>query len=414
MKPVLISGAAIASLLIAVPAPVTFESKPRVVSAGAYPQIAVRASGALSLLKVEKGDLWYVTSFDGGDSFESRVRVNDTPGEIAAHAENSPQLFLRSRSELYTLWQARRSGADDASVLRFARSTNWGESFSKPIDVDSSTKPATQGFYTMQVSPNGVIYAAWLDARDRGKGRSGTSAVYLARSTDHGVSFEKSVRVALDACPCCRPAIAVADENTIHVSLRAVFDNDVRDTVIATSADGGKTWAKPVRVAEDDWRINGCPHSGASLAVLGKRLYVAWHTVRERQSAVYLAWSDDAGKSFSRRLPLADGVLDANHPYLQAGAGKVGIVFQGRAAQTDGGWGKVNAYYREVSADGHLSPLAVIGHAAGSASYPTLVYEQPDHVFVAWTEAGEETQKIVLARGRETAAVVSRSNDHAR
>jgi hypothetical protein len=166
-------------------------------------------------------------------------------------------------------------------------------------------------------------------------------------------------------------------------------------------------------VAEDDWRINGCPHSGASLAMLGKRLFVAWYTVRDRQSAVYVAWSDDAGKTFSRRLPLAAGVLDPNHPYLQAAEGKLGVVFQGRAAQAGQSWGKINTYYREVSASGQLSPLIVIGHAEGSASYPTLAYEQPDHVFTAWTESTGEGQHIVLARGREVAADSSRSNAHA-
>ncbi len=410
----IISPAAVAASLLyaAATGPVSFEPKPRAVATGAHPQIAVRASGALSLLKVSKGDLWYLTSHDGGDTFESSVRVNATPGEVTAHQENSPQLQLRSRSELYALWQARRGGDEDASVLRFARSMNWGESFSKPIDVDPG--PASQGFYTMQLSPKGAVYVAWLDGRDRGNGRPGTAAVYIARSTDHGASFEKSVRASLDVCPCCRPSIAAADENTIHVSWRAVLDGDVRDTVVATSRDGGKTWGKPVRVAEDDWRINGCPHSGASTAMLGQRLLVAWHTVRDHASTVYLAWSDDGGKTFSKRLPVAEGVLDANHPYVQAAEGKAGIVFQGRRAQENQGWGNVNAYYREVNAAGQLSPLVLIGHAEGSASYPILTYEQPDHVFVAWTEATEDAHRVVLARGREIAAANARSAAHAR
>ena len=266
----------------------------------------------------------------------------------------------------------------------------------------------------MQLSPKGAVYAAWLDGRDRGKGRPGAAALYIARSTDHGASFEKSVRVSLDVCPCCRPSIATTDENTIHVSWRAVLDGDVRDTVVATSHDGGKTWGKPVRVAEDDWRINGCPHSGASLAMLGQRLFVAWHTVRDHASAVYLAWSDDAGKTFSKRLSVTDGVLDANHPYLQAAEGKVGVVFQGRRTQENQGWGKMNAWYREVNAAGQLSPLVLIGHAEGSVSYPTLIYEQPDHVFVAWTESTEDAIRVVLARGREMAAAASRSVGHGR
>jgi hypothetical protein len=407
MRRIVIFGAALACLAATATDRVAFEAKPRVVSRGSFPQIAVRSSGALSLLKVEKGDLWFITSNDAGDSFESRVRVNATPGEVVAHGENYPQLIGRSRSELYALWQARRG--EEGSVLRFARSANWGESFSKPIDVDGPVASAGQGFYTMQVSPKGVIYVAWLDGRDRGQGRAGTSAVYIARSIDRGATFEKSVRISLDACPCCRPSIAAADENHIYVGWRTVLDGEVRDTAVAASSDGGATWSKSVRVADDGWRITGCPHSGPSLAVLAGRVYVAWHTVRGNRNEVFLAWSDDGGAKFSSALPLAEGLLDANHPVVQAADGALGIALQGRSAAEEHGWGKVKAYYREFR-DGRLTPLIDVGHAAGSASYPALMYESPDHVFLAWTEADEDGQQIVLARGRRTTAPALRSD----
>jgi hypothetical protein len=395
--------------MAATPAGVVFEPRPRTVGKGSYPQIAVRASGALAMLKVEKGDLWFLTSNDSGDSFESRVRVNEAGGEVIAHGENAPQLVLRSRSELYVLWQARRG--EEGSVLRFARSINWGETFSKPIDIDTPAgADAGQGFYTMQASPKGAIFVAWLDGRDRGKGRPGTSAVYIAKSSDRGLTFSKPVRVALDACPCCRPSIAAADENTIHVGWRSVLEGDVRDTVIASSADGGATWGKAARIADDGWRINGCPHSGPSLAMLGARLFVAWHTVRNEKSEVYLAWSDDAGRKFSSPLPIAEGLLDPNHPAIVTADGRLGIVLQARPAASDQGWGKVNVWYREWRG-GQLTPPVEAGHASGSASYPVLTYEQPDHVFLAWTESGDEGQQVVLARGRRSAASLRNTAD---
>lgn len=178
--------------------PVSFEPKPRAVATGRDPQLAVRASGAISLLKVHGGNLWLQTSFDGTDSFEPGVRVNDVAGEVASHAESSPQLSVRSRSEMYTLWQARRAGQADAAALRFARSMDWGETFTKAIDVDPGS--ASQSFYSMNVSPKGAVFAVWLDGRDRGQGRPGTAAVYIAKSTNRGASFEKSVRVSFDSC----------------------------------------------------------------------------------------------------------------------------------------------------------------------------------------------------------------------
>ena len=396
-----IAGASVIATAIglcAVSGPATFESRPRIVADGRDPVLSVRASGAISLLKVNKGDLWVQTSFDGGDTFEPGVRVNDIPGEVSSHAESSPQMQIRTRSEFYCLWQTRR-GDDEGSALRFARSTNWGESFSKAIDIDT-TSPS-QSFFTMSVSPKGVIYAAWLDGRDRGKGRAGTSAVYLARSVNKGVSFEKPVRVALDVCPCCRPNIAFAGDR-VFVSWRGVLTGNIRDIFVAASADEGSTWSASTRVAEDNWVLNGCPHSGASMASIGNRLYIAWHNVREKQAGLSLAYSDDGAKTFSRRIAVSDGVLDSNHPFFSTVGDRLALVFQGRPAGKAQGWGPVSVYYREVDAEARLSTLQNVGQLGGSASYPVLAFEAPERLYIAWTESKQDNRVVVMSRGRRT------------
>ncbi len=372
---------------------VRFEAKPRAVASGSFPEIGVRVTGDLSLLTVKAGDLWYLNSPDGGDSFPARVRVNETPHEVAAHGEDMPILVLRGMRELYVAWQA-RTGKEEGSVLRLARSTDWGLTFSKAVAVDPGSE--TQGFYTMSVSPRGTVYVAWLDGRDRAAG----TGLYIARSTDRGLSFQKSVRVTSGVCPCCRPSLAFAEGDTVYVSWRGISHGDIRDVQVASSADGGATWSKPTGVAEDNWHLNGCPHSGASLALLGRRLFVAWHTVRQDSGQLFLAWSDDGGKTFSPRANLRGSVLDANHPRLVAHGGRIGVVFAGRDAAEDAGWGKQNAYYREIDAQGKLSELVNLGHLDGSVNYPELLYGEPDHLFVAWHETSDTDSRIVLIRGR--------------
>jgi hypothetical protein len=387
------SGAAV--LLFAAQAPITFEPKPRIVTSGRDPVIAVRASGALSLMKVDNGNLWLETSFDSGDSFEAPVRINDVASEVTSHAESSPQLYVRTMHEFYCLWQGRRA-------LRFSRSMDWGQSFSKAIDVDgASTSPS---FFSMNVSPAGIVYAAWLDGRDRARGRQGTAAVYLARSVNHGTSFEPGVRVGLDACPCCRPTIAFLSDETVHVAYRKVLDGDCRDIFVSTSRDGGATWNAGARIAEDNWKLNGCPHSGASMASLGKRLFISWYTVREKQARLYFAYSDDAGKTFSKRNDLSGSVVDPNHPYMLAADDKISILFQGRDANENQGWGAVNTYYRELDAQGGLSPIQRIPHAAASAAYPALAFEAPGRLYAVWMEPSKDGHSIAMARGRKVFA----------
>lgn len=381
----------------------TFEPKPRQIATGRDPILSVRASGALSLLKVEGSNLVLQTSFDGGDSFEKPVRVNDVENEVASHHESSPQMQVRTRSEFYVAWQTRR-GNSDGSVLRFARSLNWGETFQKAIDVDPTPGATGQSFFTLNVSPKGVVYVAWLDSRERGKGRPGTAAVYLARSSDKGATFEKPIRVALDACPCCRPSVGFSGKDgLVHVSWRGVLENNVRDVFLATSNDDGRTFAASKRVAEDNWALNGCPHSGAALASIGNRLFLAWHTVREKNSKVYLAYTDNAGESFSPRIDISEKVLDPNHPFLLNTGDHLALVFQGRDASAGDEWAPVDAFYRDVEANGKVSPLERLGHLGASASYPTLAYEEPGRLFAAWTEPKQDEKVIVLSRGRRGA-----------
>jgi hypothetical protein len=379
-------------------APVVFEPAPRRIVSGRDPQIAVRASGELFLVKAEGGNLWLHISHDGGDSFEEGVRVNDVEGEVSSQAEASPLLVVRGMHEFYVLWQSRGAGA---TKLRFARSMDWGKSFSKAIDVDPQGI-ASQSFFTMGVSPQGIVHVAWIDGRDRET--IGGPAVYLARSSGHGGTFEKSVRVNLDAkaevCPCCRPSIGFSKGGAVHVSWRAVFDNNVRDFVVASSADGGRTWGTAVRVAEDNWSINGCPHSGSSMATLRERLFITWYTIREDRSEINLAYSDDGGRSFSSRQSLSGGLLDPNHPVLFAADDRIVSLFQARDARPDGVWGKIAAFYREVDRDGRLSAPVRVGQLAGSASYPTLAWEGPERLFVVWTESSAQGPGIVMARGR--------------
>ncbi|MBZ5628972.1 MAG: glycoside hydrolase [Acidobacteriia bacterium] len=356
-------------------------------------------------MKFESGNLWYEVSADGGDTFGHAVRMNDVDGEVVSHAEATPRLYLRG-GRPFALWQAQAANDRGSMKLRFARSMDYGKSFEKAIDVDP-TGPASQSFFNLGVSPQGTIYVVWLDGRDRNAGHGGHSehggsAIYLARSTDGGASFGPSIRVATNSCPCCRPSIAFTDDNTVHVGFRKVFDGNVRDLAVVTSSDGGKSWANPVRVAQDNWQINGCPHSGPSLAALGNRLFVSWFTIHEgeQQSYIFLAHSDDRGRTFSPSVSLSEGTVDPNHPFLIAASDRLFAVFQARERDTNRGWGRARVYLREVSAAGRLSHLTSVPNLSASASYPTVAFESPDKLFLAWTESVDAASNIVVTRGR--------------
>lgn len=370
----------------------SFEPKPSVIEKGRDPQLAVRASGELFLLRVEGPDLWLENSNDGGDSFGERVRVNDA-GEVSSHAESTPQMVVRSMHEFYCLWESK--DAQGRTRLHLSRSMDWGRSFAKSVPVDASNGSKNQSFYSMAVTANGAIVVAWLDG-----------GVNVARSVDHGRSFETPKQVATDVCSCCRPALATGPDGEVYLSWRGMFPHDVRDMVVAASRDDGASFKSGVRIAHDDWHIDGCPHAGDTMVVLNNRLFVSWHTVRNNQRWLFLAWSDDHGQHFSQPINAASGILDADHAHFVNLGDAAGLVFQARPASGDAGWSKLHTYFRQVTASGVLLPLQDLGHESGSATYPVAIYEHPNHLFIAWTEHSDTDAKVVMTRGRsgETAS----------
>jgi hypothetical protein len=132
-------------------------------------------------------------------------------------------------------------------------------------------------------------------------------------------------------------------------------------------------------------------------------MFIVWYSVRHKQPTLSLAYSDDGAKTFSQRIPVAEGVLDPNHPFLNAIGDRVALVFQGRPSLRGQNWAPVNVYYREVDAQARVSRLHNVGHAGASAAYPVFAFEDPERIYVAWTEPHKEGKGVVLARGRRIA-----------
>lgn len=382
-----------------------FESEPRAVlqqngtETSKHPKLYLRTTTLYLLAVHGNGQLALSASSDGGDTFEPPVTISEAGAQVTSHGENSPILAING-IEFYALWE--QNNAMGGTDLMFARSLRFGRKFDKPIRITDKDKPSSNAFSYLAVAPNGDIYAVWLDGRNPKGTAPGTSHVYLAKSTDQGATFSRNIELAKNICPCCRPTIAFGETGEVHVSWRGVAENDVRDIFVATSYDNGATFAAPVRVAADNWKISGCPHSGASMVTKGRRLYVAWHSEGDGTNAgVRVAWSDDAGRTFSRAVIASADILDTNHPMLSVSEdGRVLMIFKGRDPIAKESWGPVSPYLVEVNDDGTLSaPMLVPGNRK-SVAYPVIVAGTVGRAFIAWTESGEKGQQVMLVRAR--------------
>lgn len=393
------------------PSGVIFEKEPQAFHNGKPSKspkiISRRAQGLLGIYTApaERGaDLFFVTSADVGETWSEPQRVNNVPGEVSDHGENSPQFFLSpDEMTIYTFWNAR--DAKGGSHVRFSRGGAMMTTWSPAVTIDDDPAPNSHGFQGAAVGPDGTLYAAWLDMRDAEAAKTGdytasAASVYLTKSTDGGKTWSKNQRLATDVCPCCRVSFGFVGGRVV-VSWRAVITGDIRDIHFVSSADKGSTWTKPKPIAVDNWKIKGCPHVGASLATAGDKLYAIWFTEAGGKPGIFLA-STTNGVEFTPKRTLSEGTTDATHPFVAAYENRLGIAFQARDAKADDSWGKMSIYYREVGANGTLTPLQKVGvPKVGAVNYPSLALGMSGRTFIGWTETrGEKGPQAVLVRGR--------------
>jgi hypothetical protein len=197
---------------------------------------------------------------------EPNMQYEDMPRVFADNAPNSPH-----RGALYVGWIEWQI---DKSIILFSRSTDQGQTWSAPIRLSTQAgyprddNGDVVGFVGT-VGSDGTIYAVW----------NWRTTITLAISRDGGRSFTAS-RPALEVGPPYFggtgavpgigrvfgfPQIAVAPRRSrnarggaprLYASWTDYRNGDI-DVFVATSDDEGRTWSAPVRVNSDPLH-NGC------------------------------------------------------------------------------------------------------------------------------------------------------------
>jgi hypothetical protein len=80
------------------------------------------------------------------------------------------------------------------------------------------------------------------------------------------------------------------------------------------SNDGGKTFSAPIVISNDNWEIDGCPHSGPALASDKSTVHAAWYTGKEGEKGVYYSNKTNSKNFESRRLVTTN--RNASHPQM--------------------------------------------------------------------------------------------------
>jgi len=272
------------------------------------PSVQIDDQGRISAAWVEEDKdartILFARSEKPGGPPGPAVAVNQPP-ESPYYRQEAPALVVRGQEVFVTWSKTHPKTTPDkpfSGELRLSRSTDGGRSFGPSTLVNDDDQVIQHTFDAMHVAPDGVLHFAWIDGRE-GKKEPGT---FVARSTDQGRTITKNFKVDDNTCVCCRTSVAASADGMVYVAWRKIFDGNVRETVVARSTDGGETFSAPVVVGNDRWVYQACPHRPASLGVdRSGRLYVVWYTEgADETPAIYLAYSDDRGRTFSEKKQL--------------------------------------------------------------------------------------------------------------
>ena len=336
--------------------------------------------GVLWITWTNNDHLYVQSSVDKGITFSAPVMVNAIAEPIAAKGESRPKIKLDDKGTVFLSWD-RNLDKKRSTYVRFSRSTDGGQHFSKPVTVNDNLEIIRHRFASMAIGKNGEIFIAWLDARDTeaakkaGKEFKGLS-VYYSWSDDGGKHFHPNKSIIDHACECCRIDTAIAEDNTPVIVWRHIFEGKIRDHAIVKFKD----WNTPgpvTRLSHENWEIDACPHHGPGLSISDKGVqHAVWFANAETKQGLFYAYSSNSGQSFSE--PVNFGNAGASHPHVLALGLKVAVAWQ----EFDG---KNNIIQVMKSADAgkSWSKPQVLAQTTEMIDQPFLVGDE-QNIYLSW------------------------------
>lgn len=313
---------------------------------------------------VAEGDNWFVNWAD----FPSVIALND--GTLAAH------------------WLVKSGAGTYAYDVNISTSKDGGRSWTKPIIPHRDQTQTEHGFVSLIPLSDGRLGAIWLDGRNMQNMKEtdehapAPESMTLRYATiDANGNLADETQLDERVCECCQTSAAVTSAGPIVV-YRDRSATEVRDIYIVRYVNGN--WTSPQPVHADNWQINGCPVNGPSVAADGSRVAVAWFSSIADSPRVTIAFSRDAGATFSSPIQVDDGTNVGRVDTLLLPDGSALVCWLSGNAQ--GGEIKV----RRVQADGSVGPASVIAKTdiSRSSGFPRMA-RRGNEVHFAWTEFGK-------------------------
>jgi hypothetical protein len=363
------------------------------------PQLSVSPRGTLLSWVERHGQAATLKFSERTQSGWSEPRTVASGGDWFVNWADVPSVIRLDAGTIVAHW-LQKSGADPyAYDVRLSYSSDEGRTWSKSFTPHSDGTQTEHGFASLFQMPGGGLGLIWLDGRSmkpesshdaHAEDRGAMTVRFAAFSRDWKQMSE--VPVDLRVCECCPTTAAMTSDGPI-AAFRNRTEHEVRD--IAVSRFEAGKWSESKTVFEDGWTIAACPVNGPMLSARDRSVAIVWFTVKDGQGRAFIAFSDDAGRSFKPPIRLDDnGALGRVDVELMPDGSAVAswIEYAGERAQFKA---------RRVQSSGVKSSAITVSGIAGNraSGYPRIARHGDELVF-AWTENSGGRSRVQTAVAR--------------
>ena len=353
-------------------------------------------------LSEEDGHIVKFSRFDPAKGAFGDVLTVTPSNGTSAHPENMNKIAFTSDGTIVAVYSRKHPTKENrfAGSIVFTQSFDNGQTWTAERYIHSDTSPDVgRGYFDLATLPDGEVGAVWLDGRFKEmKG----SALFFAK-TEGRNGFGTDEVIGEGTCECCRTDLFVDQENNVHLVYRDIIDERIRDIVHQMSTDNGRTFSVAQRISRDNWEIDGCPHTGPSLAYNDEGLHAAWFTAGGRPG-VYLTRTGDLGETFSIRQMVSE---NARHPQIVGTSdGKLVLVWDemvkpessvahaGHADDMGRGAPLGSKIILQVRNEKTILESLTLSDPGSNAYFPVLHVLPENQVLVTWTQEEDGKSEI--------------------
>ena len=143
-------------------------------------------------------------------------------------------------------------------------------------------------------------------------------------------------------------------------------------------------------VHADGWTINGCPVNGPAVAARDRHVAVAWFTASAGDGRAFVAFSDDAGRTFGAPVRVDDAACSGHVDVELMSDGSAAVSWTERADEG------AQVKMRRIQPGGNRSPSVRVAEVSRE-EYPRLAHA-PGELLVSWSETENGYSHVRLAR----------------